>query len=181
MAGSKEGNINLKFKDGTHIHFNDPLMVINGLTVGQQTQVYMNHVLIEDLTNNLVIDLHYNPWTDNTYQGMFKRGFKKAWGLTSWKKKQADPEERPKRADDVHIEIYMKPENAGKKTKDDKVVLSSGMGSWLSHVVMDDETLWRIEEYVPQWSPVADKLSDGTIVLPSDMEKRPDIPPMVEK
>ena len=65
--------------------------------------------------------------------------------------------------------------------KQEKVVLSQGGGSWLSHLVIDDEVLWRIEDDVPLWSPVSDTLSDGTKILPSDMEKRKDIPPMLVK
>ena len=45
---------------------------------------------------------------------------------------------RPARADDVSIEILKKD---GKKEK----VVSSGNGSWLSHVIWDGKEVWRIE------------------------------------
>ena len=96
-------------------------MVINGLTVGDKIQSFLNHAEIIDETNNLQADLHYNPWSDNTYKGMMKRGvlggLKK---LASFGKKKKDDEEH-KRADDVHINIYQIAGNyeAGKKLKDD--------------------------------------------------------------
>ena len=34
----------------------------------------MDKTELRDLTNGLVATLHYNPYTDNTYSGMFKRG-----------------------------------------------------------------------------------------------------------
>ena len=59
--------------------------------------------------------------------------------------------------------------------------MSSGGGSWLSHLVLDDEVVWRIENDVPLWAPLGETFSDGTKILPSDMEKRPDIPHMLAK
>lgn len=67
------------------------------------------------------------------------------------------------------------------KKKDEKIVLSQGEGSWLSHLVLDGEVKWRIEEDVPQWDTESLVLSDGTKRLPSDMEFRTDIQPMIEK
>lgn len=41
--------------------------------------------------------------------------------------------------------------------------------------------MWRIEDDVPQWDTESKVLKDGTKRLPSDMEFRDDIPPMIEK
>lgn len=65
--------------------------------------------------------------------------------------------------------------------KGEMVVLSKGEGTWLSHLVLDGEVVWRIEDDVPLWTPVSDTFSDGTKRLPSDMEYRPDIPHMLVK
>ena len=56
-----------------------------------------------------------------------------------------------------------------------------GEGSWLSHMKIGNEVIWRITDEVPQWSPIAEVQADGTKVLPSDTERRPDIPPMIMK
>jgi hypothetical protein len=57
-------------------------------------------------------DLHYNPWTDNTYTGMVKRNMP-TWGSLAsklgGKKKNEDEPAKPKRGDDVIITIYQKP------------------------------------------------------------------------
>ncbi len=109
LAGSKEGNITLKLKDGTTYKFEQLLMVINNLIAGSQYQTYMNHGYITDITNNIQCDIRYNPWADNTYTGMFKRAFKSKWlpgfGGSKKKEEQKEVKERSKRADDIHIEI----------------------------------------------------------------------------
>ena len=50
------------------------MLYIGNVSVGNQYQVYMDKTEVRDLTNNIVASLHYNPYTDNTYTGMFKRG-----------------------------------------------------------------------------------------------------------
>jgi hypothetical protein len=34
----------------------------------------MDKIELKDLTNNIVATMHYNPYCDNTYSGMVKRG-----------------------------------------------------------------------------------------------------------
>ena len=48
-------------------------------------------------------------------------------------------------------------------------------------MILDDQVIWRITDDVPQWVPTAEKQKDGTIVLPSDVERRPDLPYMIMK
>ena len=60
-------------------------------------------------------------------------------------------------------------------------LVSSGEGSWLSFLKLDDEIVWRITDEVPLWLEHKEVMSDGTKVLPSDMERRADIPPMISK
>jgi len=58
-----------------------------------------------DRANRVEAEVRYNPWSDNTYKGMFKRTFK--WGFGKLKnKKPKNDEVRAKRGDDVHVKIY---------------------------------------------------------------------------
>ena len=108
--------------------------------------MYMDKVEIRDLTNNIVGSIHYNPWTDNTYSGMFKRGL----SFMSKKKKEPQEGEKPKRGDDVIINIF---KEVCQDEETMKLELSKGTGSWLSHLIIDDEVVWRITDDVPQWLP----------------------------
>ena len=75
FAGTKTTqNMKLKLKDGTEYTWQYPMLYIGNVSVGNQYQVYMDKTEVRDLTNNIVASLHYNPYTDNTYTGMFKRG-----------------------------------------------------------------------------------------------------------
>ena len=56
-----------------------------------------------------------------------------------------------------------------------------GEGNWLSHLVIDGELVWELTEDVPQWCPRTEVMSDGTKILPSDMDRRGDIPHMIRK
>ena len=191
--GWKDGTCTIDFHDGVKYSVGCPLMIINNLITGQTNQFFIDHSTITDETNNLVGDLHYNPWSDNSYSGMVKRAMPSWSGLASklsGKKKAADPEERPKRNDDVHITVYQKSDNEEdmskkekKKTKDNRVNLLTGEGAWLSYLAFEGEVVWKIDDEVPQWrnNRENDKMLDGSIVLPSDMMKRADIPLMQEK
>jgi hypothetical protein len=97
---------------------------------------------IIDHTNNIEADLRYNPWSDNSYKGMFKKALK--WGFS--RKKEQNEGEREKRADDIHIKIYQLALN---KKSEDKVEIASGDGSWMSYLMMDGKTYWRIEDALP--------------------------------
>ena len=56
----------------------------------------------------------------------------------------------------------------------DSNVKCEGHGSWLSHLILDDKLMWRIDEEVPQWKEPGD-LSEGTMWLESDTRKRDDV------
>jgi hypothetical protein len=108
---------------------------------------------------------------------MFKRAFK--WGVGKAKgKNKANEGDREKRGDDVNVKIYKKPKNS----KEEKNELCMGEGSWMSHLTFEGETYWRVEDNLPEWMERKDnKMSDGSLVLPSDTEKREDIPHMMRK
>lgn len=182
MWGTKEGKLTLKFKDGVVYTMNDPLVIVNGIITGNKVHTFMHHCLIIDETNGIVGDMHFNPWTDNTYKGMVKRAALSFGGLAKKIKGSSndDPNKKKKRADDVHIQIYQRSDNKQKKKKEEKVVLMEGEGSWLSHLVIDGEVTWRIDGEVPQFSEITDVLSDGTKHLPSSMDNRVDIQPLID-
>ena len=101
VTGNKKSHyMNLKLKDGTEYTWTYPSMFIYNISVGSQYQLYMDKIEIRDLTNNLVATLHYNPYSDNTYSGMVKRGFS-----FMNKKKATKDGEKPQRGDDLIIEI----------------------------------------------------------------------------
>ena len=59
--------------------------------------------------------------------------------------------------------------------------MAQGEGCWTSHLILDGEIKWQIDDNIPEWSPSTPILNDGTKLLPSDMEYRADIPPMLVK
>ena len=148
-------------------------MIVKNISVGAQYQVYMHKIEINDITNNYAAIIHYNPYTDNSYSTMFKRGL--SWGFGS-KKAEKAADAKPERGDDIVISIVQR--DPKDKTKDKE--LAKGEGSWLSHIIMDDQIVWRITDVVPTYLPTAEKQADGSIVLPSDFERRPDLPHMMK-
>jgi hypothetical protein len=103
-------------------------------------------------------------------------------GKLGWGSKKAKEEEPPaNHADEIQMKIYQVSDNLMDKSKPNRVEVCSGSGRWLSHFIIDNKVVWRIEEQVPQWQVRGDRMLDGTPVLPSDMESRPDIALMYEK
>ena len=112
---------------------------------------------------------HYNPSFTNTYKGTAYRwtiGWATGGGKDLGKNSHED---RPARGDDFLMEIY-------RQVGDEKIVISSGHGSWLSHFVIDDECVWRIEDPVPQWISYQKPLNSGDERLASDTQNRADMP-----
>ena len=127
-------------------------------------------------------DIHYNPWQDKSLAGMTKRTLGWAFG----KKKKLNDLEQSKRSEDIQIAIYKNdkelngPNNSKTKAKE-REILAQGQGNWLSHISFDGEITWRIEEEIPLWLERGDRMSDGSIILPSDTDLRDDVPLMEAK
>ena len=51
-------------------------------------------------------------------------------------------------------------------------MICEGGGSWLSHLVIDNKVLWKIEDPIPKWKNVDDKSEN---LLPSDTKFRLEI------
>lgn len=155
LKGWKNGKTELTFKDGGRYTYTEPYMIIKEILSGKTQQVYYDHATFTDHTNNLEADLHYYPTSDNSYRGMIGRGAKGLVGGIAgklWGSSKAKEEEKPKDwADEVQIKIYQVSDNIMDKSKPNKIEVCSGNGRWLSHLIMDNKVVWRIEEQVPQW------------------------------
>jgi len=81
------------------------------------------------------------------------------------------------------IKIYIKQENIWQKgaKQAEKVVLCSGTGRWLSHLILDGQVTWKIQDDCPQMVVRQERMINGEPILPSDMEFREDIPVMITK
>ena len=68
----------LVLKDGTTYTFQDPKYILEGLIKGPMCQYYTQESKIIDETNNLELNIIYDPTSDKSYSGMIKRAWK--WG-----------------------------------------------------------------------------------------------------
>jgi len=92
------------------------------------------------------------------------------------KKKSKEVKERPVRGDDFNVNIKLvTPKPGSKSGKTIEKTLMEGSGSWLSHLTINNEVLWRIEDPVPTWMDPEEKMGNGTPLLPSDSIKRGDL------
>ena len=108
--------------------------------------MYYKSFIARDKKNFLEMEIQYNPNYANTYTGTAYR-YTAGWfyGESLGKNKTAD---RPARLDDVFITIHKCDENF----KRIEPPVSTGGGSWLSHLEIDGRELWRIENPLPTWN-----------------------------
>ena len=78
---------------------------------------------------------------------------------------------RTARADDIDIKIY--------ESDDATEPVSEGHGSWLSHMIIDEDVLWKIEDpkNLVTWKKFGEYV-DGTVGLVSDTSQRIDVEPI---
>ena len=93
------------------------------------------------------------------------------------KNKSKEQGKREARGDDFTVEIKFVQPNKKSKDKAIEKTVMTGSGSWLSHLIINNEVLWRIEDPYPTWKEPGEawKMNDGTTVLPSDSKCRPDL------
>ena len=51
--------------------------------------------------------------------------------------------------------------------------MSEGGGSWLSHLILDGELFWKIDDDIPKWK-------DDGVLLKSDSRLRIDVNDLIE-
>jgi hypothetical protein len=151
LRGWKDGKNTLEFHDGAKYEFTHPTLIIDNLITGQKYQYFRGKSSITDVQNNIVAEFHFNPYIDEKKKKSFSWG-----GLASKlgggkKKKEAEAAPKPKRADDFTVSVFKtKVEEEEQKTKkkkaqtEEREVLFSGEGGWLSHLILDGEVVWKI-------------------------------------
>jgi hypothetical protein len=109
LTGNRIGETYIDFADGVqYVIPNCPPMEIRNIVAGQQYQLFNGKSTIEDHTNKLCAELNYAPCESGSMMESFKKAFK---GNFFGKKSQKDATARPKRADDIAINIYQRAEN----------------------------------------------------------------------
>lgn len=121
--------------------------------------------IITDHTNGIEAQVIYNPKQEGTgYLSAFKKKF---WGGGS--SNTNSPTVRKQFTDTVCITIS-RPSQTDSKEKE---VLSTGCGSWLSHIQFDGQVYWQIDQRYCDWESVGG--TDGSdMMLPSDSSARLD-------
>jgi hypothetical protein len=114
-------------------------------------------------------EIHYNP---NYQQGAKATAYRYTVGwLAGNQLGNNDKANRTARSDDVDIKIFENDEATEP--------VSEGHGSWLSHLIIDEKILWRIEDESNNitWKEYGD-YSNGMFALPSDTCQRIDVAPI---
>jgi len=157
INGQKLGNTTIEFKNGGKVIIGNPEMRIDGLLMGERVVNYMRNFSIVDQKNRLAAEITFN-YQDVSTLSKLTSSFKGFFGGSS--NKAGKPI-----ADTFGVSIY----NFSKKNPDEKVEVCSGSGSWLSHLEIEGEMYWRIDESGDeQWIEPEEKK------LESDSKYRPD-------
>lgn len=86
---------------------------------------------------------------------------------------------QPKELTDIlAISIYAISDQEGGSPQ--RVPLSSGSGSWLSHIEFDGVKYWDVEQRFPEWEMPTER-DGGDALLESDSSKRADYESIKEK
>ena len=94
------------------------------------------------------------------------------------KNKSKDQGKRDARGDDFTVEIKLVQSTQAKSKKSDKAIektVFTGSGSWLSHLMINNEVCWRIEDPPTLWLEPEMRLSDNSPLLASDSRFRGDL------
>jgi len=130
FAGSRTGSQIITFQDGGIISIADPTVEVSGLTYGDRIHNYVGVTRITDKINKMEVEVIYNPGKTKGLMKSFKNKF---FGSS-----------QPKELTDIiAISIYMISDQEGGSPQ--RVPLSSGGGSWLSHIEFDGVKYWDVE------------------------------------
>lgn len=142
FGGSKTGKAVLEFKDGGKLCFiSMPKLCIENIFSKTKKAVFYDNVVIQDEINNIEGIIKYNP---NFNQGLSGVAYRHTFGWLPGMNGlgQNKDQGRTARADDVLIEINSR-DLSNKKSKPE--LKAKGFGSWLSHLIIEGQEMWRIE------------------------------------
>lgn len=108
-------------------------------------------------------EITYNPQMPKG--GIMKSLKNKFWSSSSSAKPLTDT---------IAISIYQPSKNG------ERHILSSGSGSWLSHIEFDGKLFWKLDEPYEKWR-LPNEIGDSEYLLESDSSRRGDMKYLIEK
>jgi hypothetical protein len=139
IEGKRIGQTTIIFKDGSKVTIANPEMMIEGVMMGDRIINHLKSFCFVDAANNITAEIKFNYSAVGTVAKLTS-GFKNLFGRSS------KTQEEKVLNDTLSLEIF--------STEDqERKVLASGFGSWLSFVEIDGETLWQVTDPVQNnWS-----------------------------
>jgi len=155
IEGKRVGQTTIMFKDGGKVVIGNPEMIIEGIVMGERTINHVKSFLFTDAQNEITAEIKfsYNPTGTVT---KITSGFKSLFGYG--RKSQSEKVYN----DAFAIEIFS-------TETEERRVLASGVGEWLSFIEIDGELLWKVNDQVKdKW------VEEAKGKLPSDSSHRLD-------
>jgi len=146
INGQKIGDTTIEFKDGGKIIIGNPEMRIDGLIMGERVVNYMRNFTIIDQKNKVGADITFN-YEDVGTLGKITSSFKGLFGGSKTEKPLYDT---------FSVCLF----NFTKKGTNEiaKAEIATGTGSWLSHLELEGEMYWRVDETIDeQWMEPEEK------------------------
>jgi len=155
IIGRRIGKTTIEFADGTKIVFTNPDTRIDGLLLGDRRYNYIKTCVFLDKKNHLSAEISFLYEETGTISKL-ATGIKKLF-VSQQAKPTSDQFE-------VVFFNYTKLHDGSMK----KNVLCEGTGSWLSHIQIDNQLYWLVNEEDEPW------IEEGDVRLPSDSLFRQD-------
>jgi hypothetical protein len=151
INGQKVGNTAILFKNGSKLVIGNPEMRIDGLVMGERIINYINNFTITDEKHRLVAQINFNYEETGTLSKLTS-SFKGLFGGVKVEKPLND-------TFTVSLFTFTKQKENGEV---EKAEICSGSGSWLSHLELEGELLWKVTDSIEDaWIPVEDKKLDS--------------------
>jgi len=132
IEGKRIGQTTVIFKDGSKVTIANPEMIIEGIMMGDRVINHVKSFCFVDQKNEITAEVKFNYNAVGTVAKLTS-GFKNLFGRGS------KTQEEKVLNDTFSVEIF---------DTEDKKVLSSGVGSWLSFVEFDGEALWQVNNKI---------------------------------
>lgn len=178
LGGSKKGKAELRFADDDSLYLLDnPEMSIENMLGTNKRHCFYKKCSIQDVKNQMTAEISFNPNFNSGVGGAVYRNTI-GWipGMNGLgKNKSKNQGSRDARGDDFAVTIRQIIAKIEKSGKGIEKTIATGSGSWLSHLIINNEVLWRIEDPCPRWVEPAERMADGTPVLESDSRCRSDL------